>query len=80
MLGVDRVVPHGVYMPGARLFFLSIDAQAVLEPEVTGRNGVNFLQCTFPCQSLILVDGLFSLDGGRKREGEKKIKRREKLP
>jgi hypothetical protein len=63
-----------------------------LELAAVGRNDTNFSQCSvkwrgFPwargsrCHRvLILVDALFPLDGGRKREGEKKQqkKRREK--
>jgi hypothetical protein len=70
---------------GAHLFFLSIDAQADLEPAaevVTARNGTKFSQCSvawggFPwarvsgCQKFDLVDALFPLDGGRRREGNK---------
>jgi hypothetical protein len=71
---------------GAHLFVLPIDAQAGLEQkEAAGRNGTNFSQCRtewggFPqamgsgCRSLILVDALFPLDGGRRREGKKSRK------
>jgi hypothetical protein len=62
--------------------FYLLTMQGSLEPAAAGRNGTNFSQCStvwegFPqargsgsC-SLILVDVLFLLDGGGKRQGKK---------
>jgi hypothetical protein len=70
---------------------LSIDMQASLELVVVvaavERNGTKFSQCNMVWQafhrlgvhdveSLILVDALFLLDGGRRREGKKKEKKK----
>jgi hypothetical protein len=65
-------------------FFLSVDAQAGLEP-VVERNGCTFLSAAWhgeafhglgfqDVRSLILVDALFLLDGGRRMKERKKKK------
>jgi hypothetical protein len=78
---------------GAHLFVLSNDEQAGLKPMETVaaavRNGSNFSHVTWRGEAfhmlgvqgvkdLILVGALFSLDGGRRREGRKKEKKKEK--
>jgi hypothetical protein len=77
-------------MHGAHLFVLKIDMQAALKPvaEVAAaRNGAKFLSVMWhgeafhwlglwDVESLIPVDALFLLHGGRRREGRKKKKKK----
>jgi hypothetical protein len=77
----------GGFLHGTRcspVFFLSVDAQAGLEP-VVERNGCTFLSAAWhgeafhglgfqDVRSLILVDALFLLDGGRRMKERKKKK------
>jgi hypothetical protein len=68
---------------GTHLFILSIDTQAVWSRLQWGEMVPNFLSTAWhgeafhrlrvqDVENLILVDALFLLDGGRRREGKKK--------